>query len=59
MLKIFTYLFNLEMAFLKYKIRAVWDIANLERVYVKSSKSSISDAKLSQRVFKIPQEKYF
>ena len=58
MLKIFTYMTDQEMAFLKYQRRAVWHSANLERDHIKSSKSSISDAELSQRGIKIPQEKY-
>ena len=58
MLKIFTYLTDQEMTFLKYQRRAVWHSANLERDHIKSSKSCISNAELNQRGIKVPQEKY-
>lgn len=58
MLKIYTYLTDQEMAFLKFQRRSVWHAANLQTDNIKSSKSTISDQELHQRGIRVPQEPY-
>jgi hypothetical protein len=58
MLKIYTYLTDQEMSFLKFQRRSVWHAANLDRDHLKSARTTISDQELSQRGVRVPQEPY-
>ena len=58
MLKIYTYLTDQEMTFLKFQRRSVWHAAGLDRDHIKSARTTISDQELNQRGIRVPQEQY-
>jgi hypothetical protein len=58
MLKIYTYLTDQEMAYLKYLRRARWHGSNLEPNYYQGTKTAISDQELQDRGINVQKETY-
>jgi hypothetical protein len=58
MLKIYTYLTDQEMAYLKYLRRANWHAHSLEPNHYKSTQPSITDQELLDRGISVPKEPY-
>lgn len=58
MLKIYTYLTDQEMAYLKYLRRARWHASSLETGHYKSTMPAISDQELQDRGIQVPKEPY-
>jgi len=58
MLKIYTYLTDQEMAYLKYLRRARWHSANLEPNYYQSTMPAITDQELQDRGIQVQKEPY-
>ena len=58
MLKIYTYLTDQEITFLKFLRRASWHGIKLEPDHYKTNTIAISDQELADRGIVLPQEKY-
>jgi hypothetical protein len=58
MLKIYTYLTDQEMAYLKFSRRAAWHGYKLEPNHNNSTDINISDQELHKRGIKLPREPY-
>lgn len=58
MLKIYTYLTDQEMTYLKFSRRATWHAANLETDHFKCHDTPITDQELSDRGINLAREPY-
>lgn len=58
MLKIYTYLTDQEMAYLKYLRRANWHAGALEPNHYKTNIIAITDQELQDRGINVPKEPY-